>query len=360
MHKILPALLVLLLSGCTSPEEHRRRTVEMADEMLARGDRSAAVAALEGFLRYDPRDLAVTVRLAQLDLDDGEAHAALRRLEGLPSEAPRQGELGDDYFEALTRARVHAGCVEQALPMLLARPDLSEADPKLVDVFLERSYLTPHLDLPDLPEAWRARRVEGLIRQGHLAAALDQWRRLASADTRLVELLFQAALARSELNLLRQAEEVHAEPPTPWKLLARHRLFLERAEEGEAAEVERQFLSRYPGHPRRFDVLMSRLRRENRSGRPNEALRLADEATALRPSDLAAMVERALALRSLGRMDRARSQLEQVLAQDPTYEAARMLLHRDDEARREKRDKEAGKNAGTLSRLELKLEAGGT
>lgn len=364
-------LLACVWISCTSADERRARTVELADELLARGDRAAAVAALESFLDYDPRDLAVTVRLAQLDLetsDAGDASGALRalaRLESLPAGALAGGGT-EDYFDTLVRARVYAGRIEQALPMLIARPETAQAHPELWQALIYRSAQLPQLVLPDLPARWRARRVDQLIQTGRLGPALDQWRLLPKVEedeenredtatrAQLLERILQASWARNELDHLRNsegmAEEVTAEPPTPWKLLVRHRLLLDRHEEGEAAEVERRFLRRYPGHPQRFEVLMSLLRRENRRGHPDEALRLADEAVSLRPSDVGPMFEKALALRRLGRDDQARAQLELVLAQEPHHEAARLLLHRDDETRR------AGRGGPRVESLELKLE----
>lgn len=345
--------LAWVLVACTTADERRQRTIELAEQLLTQGDRATAAATLESFLRYDPRDLVVTVRLSRLELDGGNVARALSRLEALPADAPRDAK----YFEVLTRAQILAGRVEQALPLLLARPELADGDPTLVDTLVARTAQLPHLTLPELPAPWRTRRVKKLIRAGRLHVALAQWRLLPEDQGdkgELLEHLIQAALAKGETDLLRRAEEVHTEESvTPWKLLARHRLFLERGAEGEAAAVERLFLQRYSGHPERFDVLMSLLQRENRRGRADQALRLAEEAVSLRPSAVDAMVERALALRSLGRKDAARAQLELVLALDPDHRAARLLLRRDDEARRN------GEPGTAIGKLELKLEASG-
>lgn len=336
MRRLVPTLALLFVAttlGCTSGEQRRRSVLEAADALLARGDRTGAVTALEGLLVRDPRDVAAVVRLAELDLEAGRYGRALDRLRSLPGDVPRPAA----YFEALREAQVYAGPLEPALSLLLASADRpEEIEPDLVTTLIDRSIDQPWRNLPALPQAWRVRRAERLMHAGHLDEAREEMRRLpADAESaRLLEVLIQAAMERDALAFLRATEELNREPATPWKLLARHRLLMERGDEGEAAQLEQRFLRRFPGHPRRYDVLVSRARRENRSGSPEAALRLADEALRLRPSKVEPLMEKSLALRELGRGAESEAALELVLALEPGNRLATLLLERGDEKRR--------------------------
>ncbi len=100
-----------------------------------------------------------------------------------------------------------------------------------------------------------------------------------------------------------------------------------------AAAIEVDFLNRFPNHAGRHEILVAMARRAVRTGRHQEALRLANESLQLDPGSAGALVEKGRALQGLGQHQKARQVFELVLDSKPDNAIAMRLVEQ--EQRRE-------------------------
>ncbi|MEM9593138.1 MAG: tetratricopeptide repeat protein [Acidobacteriota bacterium] len=331
---MLPAAVLLtaalLTCGCASPEARRQGAFARADAALAAGDANRAAAILGAQLAYDPRDVSTAGRLAALWLDEGRPLDAVAALEAVPADT----DPGPEVRALMARARLGAGQGKRAAALFAQLDGRFGVEPQELDRLLELLACRPETWPPKPPATWTRRLLDHQLRAGCLDAAVELWRRGLPADAppsggpapeALLDRLLRRLVLAGEVELLLRLPERGAPPETPWKLLARHHLLLQRGAEGEAKRVEDRFLDRFPDHPQRFRVLLVSARREIRAGRFGAGLERAQEAAALEPSRVGPLIEQALALDGLGRPREADRVLEQALALEPNSPALQRL-----------------------------------
>ena len=268
---LLPVLV--LLAGCVSIEERRERVFSQVQTALDAGEADRALAILRSALNYDPRDAALRLRLAEVQLELGQAYAARGTLESLPGDVSKTPEHG----RLLAHALVDSGQTWQALPLVIALERKEEVDPDLVHRLLEQ--LSRHdVVNAEIPVPWRRRLVRRKLIAGNSSAALLSWRRLPRDDPRreeYFEKILEQALTQNDGSLLQDLPELRKATPSPWTLLARHRLALADGVAGEIAALEDEFLDRFPQHAHRYPILLGKARRSIRRGQYHEGLHLA-------------------------------------------------------------------------------------
>lgn len=316
---VLPALLWV---ACVSPEERQLRSLAAAEEALRSGQTDRAASLLESSLSFDPRDFETRRRLASLELGrrrPGEAHRVLR---GLPGDVSP-----DDAFRRL-EAEVLVAIRDwpRALALVSALDRRGEVDPELIDDLLVGvNAWNPEVGLP---QPWEQRLFEIQMETRALIAALATAKRLEEPLlSRALDTWYREAIdctCALEVDLPGLEEE----PRSPWKLLIHHRRLVARGAGGQAAEVEHEFLARFPEHPERFRILISRARRENRLGHHEEGLAAALEAASLEPERVGPQVEKGLALVALGRRGEALRAFDLALAIEPSHRVAQRFLDR--------------------------------
>ena len=325
------ALVAVWLLACGSVEERRRLTLERAERALALGDTPRALQVLEGFLSYDPRDQEIVTRMAEIHLGSGSPRAAIHILESLPGDV----DLDARSTALLARALVASKQIKRAVLLLAGQDARGKADPEVIEDLLQRVARHGKPTHVELPASWYQRLAELQLKHERFHAAAESLRRVDDTSRRdeLFEHLIHEALDAGELALLEELPELEQPPLSPWKLLARHRLLRARGLADDAAAVEQDFLTRYPEHPRRYDVLLSLARREIRAGNAERGLELARGAASLRPTEEDPLVEQAFAFEALGRAEEAERMLEIVLSESPHHAGALQLLSRMDRRR---------------------------
>lgn len=321
-------LTVALLAGvsCYDPEARRQEILARAEAHEATGDLEGAADILEGALSADPRDVPVRRALAEHWRRRGDLREAKRVLGGLPSDVPRDAA----YQLALTRLSVEIAPVRSAALALPVLESAEELDPMTRDRFLRRwvrSGADPEL-LEPLSATTRLAAVELLIAEERLISAAEAWRVLAAEEARggqLLDALVEAALRAETWTALEELEPELRVLQTPGAELALHRVLVRRGAWAEAEALEHDFLERYPDHPQRYALILTRARRESRSGSPEEGLRLAREAARLRPDRADGFVEQAVALQALGRDDEALGAVNSALLVEPSHKVALRL-----------------------------------
>jgi Flp pilus assembly protein TadD len=311
------------LLACRDLAAERAERIARAGAAEAAGDFAEAEQLLRAGIDRDPRDAAARTALAEHWLRRDQAAEARRVLEALPSDVPRDAA----YRTTQARIAVAAAPIEdasRALGFLAAHgADL----PRDRDTFLSRWRKVGFGDadlLDPLPSGSRLALAESLVEAEELLSAVSVWRTLPEdgATAALFERIVTAALRlESVLTLVELEPELRTEA-TPRTSLALHRLLLVRGEWAEAEGVERRFLARHRGDPRRYGLVLARARRESRAGSPAVALRLARDAARLRPDRAEAFVEEAIALRALDRNDKAEAAIRTALLVDPDDPAA--------------------------------------
>ena len=321
---LLPLLLVVLFTACSSPAERRERVFAQVATALDSGDPGRALAILEATLAHDPRDAAIRAQMAEIKLDLGQAASALQTLEALPGDVIAQPE----YTRLLARAMVAGRRPWQALPLVLALERQGKAEPELVNKLLRQLARSGEVEV-DLPPTWRRRLFRRELAENRTAVALGSWRRLPEEDPQRAEffdLLLEKALRQENDTLLVDLPELRELPASPFKLLARHRLAVIRGTVGAVAQIEEEFLEHFPDHPERYSMLLGTARRKVRGGQPAAGLELARSAAALAPERPEPLVEQGLALSILERPKEARQVFELVLAISPHNPVARQFL----------------------------------
>lgn len=318
-------LLLFMLTACASPTARQAAALESADAALAAGDPERAAQVLKAAHGYDPRDLRIVTRWAAILVDQGAGHHAVEVLAAVPGDVT----LDLPARQVLARALIAAGWLERAIPVLAALERQGEADPPVLAAWFERAARSTFEPGPSLPVAWLPRLINGMVQAERLAAAAAALARLPAdhpAHPELVDALLARAVARDERQVLTDLLAGYEGPETAWSLLARHRLLTARGAAGEAAEIEKRFLDRFPDHPWRYDILLARARRAVRQGQPAAGLAHAEEAVALDPLRPEAFVERGLALHALGDLVAAEAAFELALGLDPTNAIASRQL----------------------------------
>ena len=340
-----------LTTACVDVEQRRQSTLKRADQQLALGDSPRALQILNSFLSYDPRDLEIHARMAEIHLDSGTSATALRILESVPGDV----DLDARSTRLLARALVAQGHLRRAIDVVKLLEARGETVDRVLDDLLDALSTRRVPRYADLPDPWVERLVEMQLEKERFAVAVDTLDRLPDGDSRrqLSERLIREAWIDGEVEVLADMPELDQEPESPWKLLVKHRVLIEKKRFDEAAILERRFLEDYPDHTHRYDMLLSSARRELRSGAPGKSLALARSASTLRPSESAPLMEQALALEALGRADEAERTLELLLASWPSHSGAARLLSRLDR----RRDGVLGTD-GARIRLSIDTEGG--
>lgn len=319
--------IVLTCLACADHEGQRRARLARAEAAELAGDLDGAVQALEQGLAADPRDRVLRLALAEHWMRRGRPGSARSVLEGMPSDvSPDEGHLRLLAQLALVDAPLVAAI--RALARLDERGDL---EPEARDALLDR-WITagakPSL-LARLPARLRVRAVERILEVDASARrAPEAWAVLVAGEPegeRLLDALLARALRSHAQPAWEPFEERLRAASTPRSLLMVHRVLIERGDWAEAEQVERTFLRRHGDHPERYTLVLTRARRESRSGSAEEGLRLAREAGRLRPDRADALVEETIALRALGRTEDARRALHEALLVEPDDPLARRL-----------------------------------
>ncbi len=344
-----------LTVGCVDVEQRRQSTLERADRQLALGDSPRALQILSSFLSYDPRDLEIHARMAEIHLDSGTPSSALRILDSVPGDV----DLDARSTALLARALVAEGQLRRAIDVVKLLEARGEPVDRVLDELLD-SLATRRIPRhADMPDPWIERLVELQLEKQRFAAAAESLDKLSDEESRrsLSERWLRQAWVDAEVqvleDVLREMSELRQGTESPWRLLAEHRVLSVKKRFDEAALLERRFLERYPDHVHRYDMLLSSARRELRSGAPGQSLELARSASTLRPSEAAPLLEQALALEALGRAQDAERTLEILLSSWPQHAGAARLLSRLDR----RRDGTSGVDRARI-RLSIDTEGG--
>ena len=319
--------LCLFLLACPTPEERTEQAREDVRQALGRGDRLAALHAIESIGEPDtPKGL---IDVAGLQVAAGEAPAALRLLEQGIERWPENDELR----VTLAKVALMLSDPNTARAVLIdVGPDSehhitalvlrSEADLKLGDFDRAVSTLDEAERLyPDRPEA-RIARIGTLLKEGHLEEAREA---LAAAREPLRAAGQEDVLLGLEIGVLgAQAEE---DPET-------------------AVAGLRELAESHPDEPKVWAALVQVV---IQSGRPREAITLLRDAIDEDPERLYLYVPLANLLQSDGRPDEALGLLKQLIERSPTPSAYLAL------ARHHISQPEASEEA--LAALEEGLEA---
>ena len=300
---------------------------EVVEECLREGRTAAALAVLETLRREQPADVDVARRMAVLLLDDGRAADARRVLAALPTPELTAPDLG------LLRARAEIGSGDYAAAAATAKvlPEDAgvRAREQLIDAMVEDQHLRLRGEVARaLPPAWRGELCDRLVGARRLDVAADGIESVAGPTLRakLVERWAGRALEAGDLETLRRHEGLLDGDDLPVKLRARHRLLLDRGRWDEAERLEERLLRLFPDDPGSADIALWRARRLVRSGHPAAGLEAAERAVALDPARPEALLERALALDALGRVEDARRAFRTLQAVDAENPLARAYL----------------------------------
>ena len=342
--------IMVSLFGCVDVEERRRSTLERAERQMALGDHPRALQILSSFLTYDPRDLEIHTRMAEIHLDSGTSATALHILESIPGDV----DLDARATRLLARALVVQGNLKRAISVVEILHARGEPVDDLLDDLLRRLAVKGVPRRTDLPDPWKQRVVEMQLERKRFEAAAETLRSVPAGERRhqLLEQLIREAWIADEVEVLGKIPALDQEPESAWKLLAKHRVLSATDRLDEAASVEKRFLARYPNHAHRYDMLLSSARRQIRSGALEQGLKSAQSAAGLRPSEPAALMEQALALEALGRTDEAERTLEVVLSTWPSHSGALRLLSRLDRRR-------GGGGASEAAHIRLSIDTEG-
>lgn len=323
---VLLSLLLVAGASCHDPVARRQGLLERAAASEAAGDLDGATRMLKSALSADPRDVTVRRALADHWLRRGRGLEARRILEALPADVPRDA----DYTLALARLSVDGAPVRAAALALPVLERAGELDPESLDRFLQR-WIQHGADpaiLRPLAASTRRRGLELLIEERRLSQAAHAWRALWVEDSEaddLLDVLAETALGAESWSIVEELEPQLRTRGTAEALLALHALLIRRGAWAEAEALENDFLERHPGHPERYELILARARRESRSGSADEGLRLAREATRLRPDRAEGFVEQAIALQALQQDDEARDALNSALLVEPSNAVALRL-----------------------------------
>ena len=339
-----------LTTACVDVEQRRQSTLERADQQLALGDSPRALQILSSFLSYDPRDLEIHARMAEIHLDLGTSATALHILESVPGDV----DLDARSTRLLARALVGQKRLRRAIDVVKLLEGRGEPVEEVLEDLLGALATRRVPRHADIPDPWIERLVLLQLDKKRFAAAVESLDKLPDGESRqsLSEQLIREAWVDGEVEVLAEMPELDQEPESPWKLLAKHRVLSAKKRFDEAAVLEQRFLQRYPEHTHRYDMLLSSARRQLRSGAPGQSLELARSASTLRPSEAAPLMEQALALEALGRADEAERTLEILLASWPDHGGAARLLSRLDRRR-------GGALGGDGARIRLSIDTEG-
>ncbi len=315
-----------LLTACPSSGERRARVLVRAERALAAGNADQAATLLRHQLDETPRDPVVAARLAAI-LEPADPNGAFAVLASLPEDASRDDVA---YRRLLARLHVAAGRLEPAALLLVALERDRLAEPDTVRAFLEALAArggAEGIERP-LPPEWRVR-IAGLLvdrtAPREAAVALERVPAGTGRDA-VLDRLLGTLLEGDATAALAGHETLLDGPPSPRKLLVRHRLLLSRGAWGPAAAVEEEFRRLYPEHPERHAMIVAMARRHGSQGDGRAALALAAEALRLSPGSVPALVEKARALDTLGRRSEARRSWQLVLELDPGNGTAARFL----------------------------------
>ena len=320
--------LIVLVAACLSPEERRERFHESAEKAIADGDLARAVSVLEAGLAYDPRDLNLRLRLAEIHAEHLNFPAACRTLSAKPQDVAADW----NFRRQLARCRLETGRLGQAGDILLVLERAGELEDGLLDTWLDQAAERFHPPAQRYPAAWHRGWLERLLAAGHLEDVMSRIDRdnlgrahLDMADRdQLLNRVLEEAVHRPNIDFLKPHLSTLRRQETPVRLLLEHRL-IAAERPGKAAQIEDRFLDLFPDHPARFAILLAKARREVRRGQPERGLALADEAVALNPDHPDPFVERGIALRALGRENEAVLAFELALGLAPDHPVARQL-----------------------------------
>ena len=243
-------LVPLLLLACPTPEERTEQAREDARQAVARGDRAAALRAIDTLRENTPNTPADLIEVAQLLVLAGEGPEALRALElGL-----ERWPDADELRLALARAAILVSDASRARATLLeVGPDSeqhatalvlrAQAELRLGD--FERAVATlseAERLYPDAPEA-RIARIGALLKERRIdeaRAALEESRpalEAAGADEPLLgfELTLLATQSADDPETaiagLRELVDAHPDDPRAWRTLFQAMLATGAAEE---------------------------------------------------------------------------------------------------------------------------------
>ena len=283
-----------------------------------RGDLAAATAAFDQAVSAGTRDGAVFARLAQVHAAQGDVAGATATFERAAADAEPSWELSaahaawlhanGDLPGAVTRYRE---AIAQAAPvdvrLGLARALVASGHPGPASAELEG--LLSDVQVGEI--AAHARRLLFGLRRHDLEERLERAGRAAvSGDDESLD------AARSD------ADAVVATEPDLWEAHFALGLIARRSDDGAAAETHfRRVLELWPDQPDALHELGVALLAAERT---NEALRLLDQASGLRPQDAGYLADAGFAQLRAGNLAAARERLvqaSQLDAADPITQA---------------------------------------
>lgn len=335
--RALAVLLALGLAGCADRMAPEQR-IELARELLGRGDAPTAVIHLKNALQQDPSNVAARVLLGAASLQAGDYDSAAK-------EYLRALDLGvpiNEIRRPLVEALVRAGDVDTALRF--SDPAEAGSDPELAywrGMALMRTGRTDEaraiLEALDSPADLRDRariaiaRIELSSRGPDAALAiLGPLQETLAGDPDFWEVqghaLLRSGRADEAVEAFRTAVGLVVDP------LGRQRFMLRAGEAeallaagrlAEARAVAAELHGQQGRHPV-SNYLMARV--ELQSGKPADALAHAQAMLAVQPDSAAANMIAGAASMSLGQAPQAERYLERAVAIEPGNLAARKLL----------------------------------
>lgn len=308
----------------------------VARAQLALGRIEEARESIDEALEIDGCSEFALCTAADILVEQGDLDTALRTLRRAIECEPRQPDAYYQLAALLERRDAPQRAAEVYRSLLALRPRQAEAHRELARIALARGApdeAAQHLAEVLRLEPWRADVVRQLARLRYEGGDLTSARLLLESalghtprDDETRGLLIRVLLASGDtaraayhIRQLRPAED------DPRQLSEMGRLFLE-ANRPEAAEGEaRRALALDGSHPAAALVLVGALRRQ---GRIDEAVEALSRFDADQPEADAAARQAALGLWEAGRLDQARSLLQEQLDAEPRSPRSRELLAR--------------------------------
>jgi len=317
-------MIIIVPVACTPAGRRRQQVIQRSDRFVAAGDLERAERTLTQYLRFAPKDVVVTTRLAKLLEQEGRHAVAAHLLSSLPD----QVQLDVSARLVLGRSLLRCHSLDRCVPMLVALHREGALPPELAEEVVSTLATSSSLETlaPKLPADWLRRMVERCLQADAVRNALLAFRALPAADphaTVLCDMILRHALERNQFAAVAASPELFVDGTRLWQLLAEHRLYLTTRQWELASRIGEELLERFPETPFRYDILLGMARTAVQTGDYEAGISLADDAIRLNPGRTEALIEKGRALQGLGKVAEAQQIFAMVLDLDPDHPIGR-------------------------------------